>query len=76
VTLGPDDFWPEVLSEDAGRVVAALMGIGLPERRAALAHLRRMASEAGWSDGQARRARAALGIASGDPRLGDLSPSS
>jgi len=73
MTLGPEDFWPEVLSEDAGRVVAALMGIGLPERRAALAHLERMASEAGWSEGQARRARAALRFASGDPRLGDLS---
>jgi hypothetical protein len=76
MTLGPEDFWPEVLSEDAGRVVAALSGIGRPERRAALAHLRRMASEAGWSEGQARRARAALGFASGDPRLGDLSTES
>jgi hypothetical protein len=76
MTLGPEDFWPEVLSEDAGRVVAALMGTGLPERRAALAHLRRMASEAGWSEGQARRARAALGFALGDPRLGNFSPPS
>jgi hypothetical protein len=39
------------------------------ERAAILAHLRRMAHETGWSDGQARRARAALAMAAGDPHL-------
>lgn len=72
MTLGPEDFWPEVLSEDAERVVAALLAVRVSERRAALAHLKRMAREPGWSDGQARRARAALGFAAGDPQLGDL----
>jgi hypothetical protein len=76
MTLGPEDFWSEVLSEDARRVVAALLAVDHVERRAALAHLRRMASEAGWADGQSRRARAALDIASGDPRLCDPPPRS
>jgi len=76
MTQGPEDFWPEVLSEDVRRVVAALLAVDHVERRAALAHLRRMATEAGWADGQSRRARAALGIASGDPRLCDPPPRS
>jgi len=60
----PDTFWSEVLSEEPARIRAALGLLGDAERQAALAHLKRMAEEGGWSEGQSRRARAALDIAS------------
>jgi hypothetical protein len=73
MTANPEQLWADLLSEDAALVVAALLAVNGGERAAALTHLRRMAHEAGWSDGQARRARAALAIAASDPRLADSS---
>jgi hypothetical protein len=70
----PEQLWEEILSEDAAQVLPALRTMGVEERAAILAHLRRMAHETGWSDGQARRARAALAMAAGDPHLASASP--
>lgn len=64
MTEGLDDFWQDLLSEDAPRVARAFAGLGDEERGQVLTHLRRMADEAGWSSGQARRARLALEVAS------------
>jgi hypothetical protein len=71
MTSDLERLWADLLSEEAPLVTAALLGLGLEEREAALAHLRTMAGHPGWSDGQARRARTALAIAAGDPRLAD-----
>ena len=68
MTADLERLWEDLLSEDAGRVLAALLSLPRQDRESALEHLRGMANEAGWSDGQARRARAALAIAAGDPR--------
>jgi hypothetical protein len=62
MTESPESFWSEILSEDPARVLGALRVLGETERQAALAHLRRMAEEEGWSEAQSRRARAALAI--------------
>ncbi len=70
----PEQLWAELLSEDAAQIVPVLRAMGAEERAAILAHLRRMAHEAGWSDGQARRAREALAIAAGDPSLASAEP--
>lgn len=74
VAPDPEQLWAELLSEDAAQVVPALRAMGAEERAEILAHLRRMAHETGWSDGQARRARAALAIVAGDPRLASTVP--
>jgi len=71
-----EHLWADLLSEDAARVLAALQGLPQEEREAALAHLHTMGCEPDWSEGQARRARAALAIAAGDPRLTDAQPES
>jgi hypothetical protein len=73
-TSNPEQLWEEILSEDAAQVLPALRALSVEERAAILAHLRRMAHETGWSDGQARRARAALAMAAGDPRLAGARP--
>lgn len=67
MTESPESFWSEILSEDPARVQGALRGMGEAERQAALAHLRRMAEEDGWSEAQSRRARTALAITAADP---------
>ncbi|MBM3121215.1 MAG: hypothetical protein FJZ97_03395 [Chloroflexi bacterium] len=67
MTGSPESIWSEILSEDPARVLGALRGMGESERQAALAHLRRMAEEDGWSEAQSRRARAALAITAADP---------
>lgn len=67
MTESPESFWSEILSEDPARVLGALRGMGEAERQAALAHLRRMAEEDGWSEAQSRRARAALSITAAVP---------
>lgn len=53
-------FWAEVLSGESARIRAVLDRLESPSRRAVLDHLRRMASEPGWTEGQQHRARAAL----------------
>ncbi len=67
MTESPESFWSEILSEDPARVLGALRGMGEAERQAALAHLRRMAEEDGWSEAQSRRARVALSITAAVP---------
>ena len=68
MTESPESFWSEILSEEPTRVLGALRRLGEKDRQAALAHLKRMAEEGGWSEAQARRARAALAIsAAGTP---------
>ena len=74
MTAELEQLWADLLSEDAGLVLTALLSLPREDRVGALAHLRGMANEAGWSEGQARRARAALAIAAGDPRLKDPEP--
>jgi hypothetical protein len=64
-----DRLWADLLSENAVLVLAGLRDLPPEEREAALAHLRSMGYDPGWSEGQVRRARAALAIAAGDPRL-------
>jgi hypothetical protein len=70
----PEQLWEKILSEDAAQVLPALRALSVEERAAILAHLQRMAHETGWSDGQARRARAALAMAAGDPHLASARP--
>jgi hypothetical protein len=67
MTESPESFWSEILSEDPARVPGALRVLGETERQAALAHLRRMAEEEGWSEAQSRRARAALALTAAGP---------
>ncbi len=69
MTLDLERLWADLLSEDPLKVVAAMLGLPAEERQAALAHLHVMASEPGWNEGQLRRARKALEIINGDPRL-------
>ncbi len=53
-------FWREILSGDPHRIREAVGRLSLTDRRPVEAHLKRMASEPGWSEGQRRRARTAL----------------
>jgi len=55
-----EDFWAEVLSDEPIRIHSAIEGLSAGERRSVIVHLRRMAGEPGWSDGQRLRAQAAL----------------
>jgi hypothetical protein len=68
----PQDFWADVLSGEAPRIRAALESLEPATRQAVLAHLRRMAEEPGWTEGQQRRALAALNAAT--PGLGESPP--
>ncbi len=62
-------LWAEVLSRDPARVRLALIGLTEAERAGVLGHLRRMASEDGWSEGQRESSLAALAaLAGGDSR--------
>ena len=53
-------FWREVLSGDPDRVRKAISRLPLTDREPVKVHLKRMASESDWTEGQKRRARAAL----------------
>jgi hypothetical protein len=53
-------FWREVLSGDRDRVRKAISRLPLTDREPVEVHLKRMASKPGWTEGQKRRARAAL----------------
>ena len=53
-------FWREVLSGDPDRVRQAIRRLPQTDREPVEVHLKRMASEAGWTEGQKRRAQAAL----------------
>jgi hypothetical protein len=59
-TDGLETFWSDLLSADPARIRSAASGLSPDERQAVVDHLRRMAAEPGWSDGQRRNARAAL----------------
>lgn len=56
----PEGFWREVLSGDRHRIQEAVGRLPDDERVPVEDHLRRMAEEAGWTDGQRSRARSAL----------------
>jgi hypothetical protein len=58
----PEAFWDDVLSRDPGRIRAAFGRLSAGEEEAVLAHLRRMAAEAGWQDLQREGARVALRV--------------
>ncbi len=53
-------FWREVLSGDPDRVRKAISRLSPSDQQPVEVHLKRMASEPGWSEGQRRRARSAL----------------
>ena len=53
-------FWAEVLSQDPDRVRAAFKALPEVDAAGVVEHLRRMATEDGWQDGQRQGARAAL----------------
>ncbi|HKZ55195.1 MAG TPA: hypothetical protein VJ123_06925 [Anaerolineales bacterium] len=55
-----EKLWSSLLSEDPPRIAAALKMLGQEERLALTRHLRAMVDAEGWSDGQRRRAKAAL----------------
>jgi hypothetical protein len=55
-----EELWAEILSEDAVRVTSAVARLPEEERVAILRHLRGMVEAEGWTEGQRRRARAAL----------------
>jgi len=60
VTAALEQFWSDVLSDDPRRVTRRLAELGEADRLAILEHLERMSAEAGWSEGQRRRAASAL----------------
>jgi hypothetical protein len=57
-----EQFWADVLSADPRRIRQAMAELHETERRAVIDHLRTMAHESGWTDGQQQRARAALTV--------------
>jgi hypothetical protein len=57
---GLQAFWAQILSEDSRQIITAYNQLDKNERKALLEHLRRMAEEEGWAQGQRRRARRAL----------------
>ena len=57
-----EQFWADVLSADPRRIREAMAKLQEMERRAVIDHLRRMAHESGWTDGQQERAQSALTV--------------
>ncbi|HEY5573318.1 MAG TPA: hypothetical protein VIK64_09935 [Anaerolineales bacterium] len=57
-----EEFWEYLLSGEPERVQVAIEDLDETQKPAVIAHLRRMASEAGWQPGQRDSARAALEI--------------
>jgi hypothetical protein len=55
-----EDFWQDVLSESAPKVMDSLGPLEDAERRTVLQHLQQMATAEGWNAGQRRRAAFAL----------------
>jgi hypothetical protein len=58
--LNLDQFWEDLLSEDAARIRRIWFDLTDDECLAVLAHLRRMRDEADWHPDQKRAAAAAL----------------
>jgi hypothetical protein len=58
----PEAIWGELLSRQPQRIRAAASSLTAEERKAVVAHLRRMVSEADWTEGQRASARAALDV--------------
>lgn len=70
-----EEFWGDLLSEEAPRIRAAFGRLTDPaERTATLDHLRKMATEEGWSPLQQEAARAALAVLAPDPDEGGTTP--
>jgi hypothetical protein len=63
-------LWGEVLSRDPARILLALDGLTEAERAGVVSHLRRMASENGWSEGQRESSLAALAALEASGRSG------
>lgn len=55
-----EEFWGDLLSEEPLRVIAVWVPLDDEEKAAIHAHLKRMATETGWTAGQQQAARAAL----------------
>jgi hypothetical protein len=55
-----DALWGGLLSRDPARILRALDGLTEAERAGVVSHLRRMATEEGWSEGQRESSQAAL----------------
>ncbi len=55
-----EEFWNDLLSAEPERVRRAFYNLDNDTRNYVIAHLRRMASEAGWQAAQQSSARAAL----------------
>jgi hypothetical protein len=58
----PEAIWGELLSRQPERIRAVALCLTDEEREAVIAHLRRMASEEGWAEGQRASAGAALDV--------------
>jgi hypothetical protein len=57
-----ESFWAEILSKDREKILAAIRSLSEDEQRAVVEHLKQMAHETGWSEGQRIRAKTALSI--------------
>ncbi len=53
-------FWSNILSEDPEKIIAAWETLIFEEQVAVHAHLVKMATEDGWTEGQRQAAQAAL----------------
>jgi hypothetical protein len=57
-----ETFWAKILSEDREKILTAIRSLSEDEQRAVVDHLKRMAHETGWSEGQRSRAKTALSV--------------
>lgn len=57
-----ENLWDGLLSREADRIRQAYQSLDPASQLAVLAHLRRMAEEAGWHPQQTASARAALAV--------------
>lgn len=55
-----EDFWAEILSRDAVRIMRIWRDLTLEEKEAVRSHLQRMVSEDGWTEPQRISATAAI----------------
>ncbi len=55
-----EKLWDQLLSRSPERIRSAFASLDEPSQQAVIAHLQRMASEAGWHPEQVISARAAL----------------
>lgn len=62
-----EEFWGDILSEEAIRIVAAWVTLDTESQTAVRDHLQRMATEEGWADSQRESAKAALSVINEKP---------